>query len=78
MPERSSNIKQRTLFVTNCAAWFWNKVLLAKLKEENTLAAIVVATGQRVRWEFGYYQPNVDGGTGNKCMFLPPALIILA
>lgn len=53
-------------------------MLLAKLKEENTLAAIVVATGQRVRWEFGYYQPNVDGGTGNKCMFLPPALIILA
>ena len=51
MPESSLDIKQGALFVTSSAAWRWNKILLAELKEGNPLAAIVVATEQRSSME---------------------------
>ena len=64
MVDRSPDIKQRAMFVTSSAKWRWNKVILAELKEENPLAAIVVATEQSARWEPVCHPPDVDGGTG--------------
>lgn len=51
---------------------------LAELKDENTLASIVVAAEQRTRWESGRHPPTVDDGTDSKCMFVQPACIIVA
>ena len=78
MPERKPDITQRALFVSTNAAWHSNNILLAELKEETPLSAIVVATKQRARWEPGCHPPYVDSGTKNKFMFVPPACIILA
>lgn len=60
MPERCPDIMRRALFITTSAAWRRNKMLLAEAKEVNTLAAIVVATEQRARWESRFHPPNVD------------------
>ena len=49
MPERSPDIKQRALYVTSSAAWPWSIMLLAELKEEKALAAVVVATEEGAR-----------------------------
>ena len=78
MSERSPDTEQRALFFTNSAAWRLNKMLLALRKKENSPAAIAVATEQRGQWESGRHPPNVDSGTGHKCIFVPPASIILA
>ena len=42
----------------------------SRAKEENPLATIVVASEKRTQWESGCPTPNVDSGTGDKCMFV--------
>ena len=77
LPERSSDIRRRALFVTRCAAWRWDGILLVGPKEETPLAAIVVAIEQRAR-RSGCHPLNADSRTDNKCRFVQPACIILA